>query len=290
MAPSSFLNSVRQRWQQTRATVFQSNGQLNPAANSSGVSNPPSLNAFALCEICLSSLQGCAGFICNDCEHWLLQAAPAAQSSCSQCGEINLQQATPSNRFWRCRPCQQQSPAFDYSHHTALYAGPVMHWIQQAKDKHNSQWMLKLARWMARYPPAQLRAVDRLIPVPSNRWRRWQRGFDPAGVLADELARVHQLTIDKQRLERLPGHGQRGLNRAERLDNIRNSYRLTNAESASSQPLAGQHVMIIDDVMTTGATADGLAQLLKQQGAAIVGVWTLARTPPPGWFVRTRRE
>ena len=263
------------------------------------------LNQYADCEICLASLKApleastttkrisahvspkpTGLFICHDCNAWLTNNGLC----CSHCGEPILTAAHNQNESVRCRHCQQQPPQFDYVVSTTLYAGPPVHWIQQAKDKRKLHWMTRLARWMAANPPACIEYVDALVPVPSHPWRRFVRGFDPASVLAERLSNDFGVPINRQLLQRTRQQKQRGLERQQRLDNIHGSYRIATDFEArlERQPqltVEGKHLLIIDDVMTTGATCDLLAALLKQQGAASVGVWVLARTPPPAWFI-----
>ncbi|MDP2505729.1 MULTISPECIES: ComF family protein [unclassified Oceanobacter] len=219
------------------------------------------------CEWCQSSVsKSISGFLCHHCEEVLRTPYPA----CSQCGELL------NNNERRCQHCQQTPPAFDYTHIFLPYQTPVSHWLRQAKDRRRYEWLLRLGHWMAHHPPAAITQVDALVYVPSDWRKRLWRGFNPARIICEQLASRHHKPILHQALRRRGSTPQRGQHRASRLQQARQQF------DSGQQSLHGMHLLLIDDVLTTGATADAVATLLKQQGAAIVGVWALARTPPPG--------
>jgi ComF family protein len=122
-------------------------------------------------------------------------------------------------------------------------------------------------------------APDLLLPMPLHWWRRRRRGFNQAQELARMLTR-HPALAD---LALAPGlarrtratASQRQLDARERQRNLRGAFRVEPA-------VAGKTVAIVDDVLTTGASADALARALKAAGAATVSVWCCARTPEPG--------
>jgi ComF family protein len=126
----------------------------------------------------------------------------------------------------------------------------------------------------------QGRAPDALIPMPLHWYRRWRRGFNQAELLARSLVlhprlRGAGLSVDgslcRRRRATRPQHG---LDAKSRRRNLRNAIECT----ASIDKLS---LAIIDDVMTTGASANALATALLKAGAADVEVWCCARTPNP---------
>jgi predicted amidophosphoribosyltransferase len=117
-------------------------------------------------------------------------------------------------------------------------------------------------------PPA-LREVEALVPVPPHGGRRRRRGFDPAGVLAAALARRLGLPLQPC-LRRGGGRRQVGAGRTERRDPDRLAVR-------ASGPVP-RHALLVDDVYTTGATANAAASALRNGGAHRVEVVTFART------------
>jgi predicted amidophosphoribosyltransferase len=109
-----------------------------------------------------------------------------------------------------------------------------------------------------------------------TRARLHERGFNPAGEIAKVVARTCGVRLDQGLVVRAREQApQAGLTRRERLANLHGAFRCPSA-------LPGRDVALVDDVMTTGATADAIARELKAAGAARVRVWALARTPEPG--------
>ncbi len=110
-----------------------------------------------------------------------------------------------------------------------------------------------------------------LIPVPLHDARAKLRGFDQTDWLARRLARRHHVPIyHAKRIKDTPT--QRGLKRKERLKNTSNAFVFDSA--------LPPHVVLFDDVMTTGATFNALAHACRSAGAKHIGVLALARTPP----------
>ena len=119
---------------------------------------------------------------------------------------------------------------------------------------------------------------DLLLPVPLSGRRLRQRGFNQAGMLARWLSQGLQLTLNEHVLQRRQDtQAQQQLNAAQRLRNLRQAFAL-----APASQVRGLHLAIVDDVLTTGATAESIARLLRKAGAARVDVYCLARTPKPG--------
>ncbi|NIU62492.1 MAG: ComF family protein, partial [Pseudomonas stutzeri] len=119
---------------------------------------------------------------------------------------------------------------------------------------------------------------DLLLPVPLARRRLRQRGFNQAQMLADWLSRPLGIATDARVLERvLDTPAQQQLDAATRRRNLRQAFAI-----ATGADVKGRHLALVDDVLTTGATAEALARLLKRAGAERVDVYCLARTPKPG--------
>ena len=117
---------------------------------------------------------------------------------------------------------------------------------------------------------------DLIVVPPSTRARLRERGFNPALEIASVVARRCGAPLDRAAVARLRQDApQAGLSRSRRLRNLRDTFTCT-------RRLDGLHVTIVDDVITTGATAEAIARVLKAAGAAHVHLWAVARTPPPG--------
>lgn len=114
-----------------------------------------------------------------------------------------------------------------------------------------------------------------LIPVPLHRWRIWRRGFNQSALIATEIARRTGLELRTDMLERTkatPMLG--GLGRTARARTLRGAFAVPSDKRAA---LAGRSVLLVDDVYTSGATANGCARVLKRAGAARVTVLCWAR-------------
>jgi ComF family protein len=116
-------------------------------------------------------------------------------------------------------------------------------------------------------------AWDALLPVPLHHVKLREREFNQAALLARHLRHVADLPVADQILVRAaPTRTQTELSREERLANVKNAFSLR--EPAG---VRGKSFILIDDVLTTGATTSACAAVLKRAGAARVGVWTVAR-------------
>lgn len=129
-----------------------------------------------------------------------------------------------------------------------------------------------MARAMARLMPE---GADLLVPVPLHRWRLWSRGYNQAGLIAAALARVHGVPLAPDLLRRVKATPVlRGLGARARAKAVAGAFAL--APDARAM-LAGRTVVLVDDVHTSGATANACARLLKRGGAAKVILLCWAR-------------
>ena len=129
-----------------------------------------------------------------------------------------------------------------------------------------------MAALMARWVPD---GADLLIPVPLHRWRMWGRGYNQAALIADALGRTTGIEVDKfalQRPRKTPPL--RGMNGRERARAVRSAFRISPEGAAR---IGGRHLTLIDDVFTSGATADACTDTLLGAGAASVTVLCWAR-------------
>jgi ComF family protein len=113
--------------------------------------------------------------------------------------------------------------------------------------------------------------VEALVPVPLSPARERERGFNQSALIAEHLARRLSVPVRPRWLVRTRStRAQTELNAAERRANVRRAFRAAPA-------VAGRHVVVIDDVLTTGATVDECSRALSEAGARRVGVLTVAR-------------
>jgi ComF family protein len=181
-----------------------------------------------------------------------------------------------------CGQCLVQPPAFEQVVAPFTYSFPIDTLI--TRFKHSAKWPLGhllaelLAQALQHRFADDLPRPDLLLPVPLATKRLRQRGFNQAAMLSRWLSTRLDLPWDERLLLRTQDTGaQQTLNASERRQNMCNAFAL--APGASIQ---GRHLALVDDVLTTGATAQALARLLMDAGAVRVDVYCLARTPKPG--------
>ena len=181
-----------------------------------------------------------------------------------------------------CGACQNKPPSFARVEAPWRYAFPVDNLI--TRFKHQGQWphgrLLGelLAEHLSHAYDEGLARPQVLLPVPLARKRQRLRGFNQAQMLATWLGASLGLPVQHDWLQRrIDTPAQQGLDAATRKRNLRQAFTL----DAKAQ-VAGCHLALVDDVLTTGATAGTLARLLRHAGAQRVDVYCLARTPRPG--------
>lgn len=211
--------------------------------------------------------------ICNVCETelpWLMDHCEVCALPLPMAGLI-------------CGQCQKQPPAFKQVVAPWTYSFPIDSLI--SRFKHQARWPLGhllahlLGQYLQhRYENTELERPDFLLPVPMARKRLRERGYNQASMLARWLSKDLQIPVDEGLLLR-PHEtvAQQDLDAKTRKRNLLKAFAL-----ASSSQVQGRHLALVDDVLTTGATANSLARLLMQAGARQVDVYCLARTPKPG--------
>src|SRR5689334_24527096 len=132
-----------------------------------------------------------------------------------------------------------------------------------------------MGRWMARAGRELLDGADALVPVPLH-WRRlWARRFNQAAALATVISRGSGVPVLDDVLRRLRATPQQvGLNRADRAGNVQGAFAVPDARHPA---VAGKRLVLVDDVLTSGATADSCTRALLRAGAAQVDVLVFAR-------------
>lgn len=178
-----------------------------------------------------------------------------------------------------CHQCQQQLQPFRQAAAAWSYDFPVNTLI--SRFKYNSQWPYGrlLAQMLAehlefQYQENLLIRPDFLLAVPLANKRQRQRGYNQAQMIAQWLSRDLHIPLLYKAAQRIRYTSiQQGLTASQRHSNMRNAFRIVQPEQ-----VAGQHIAIVDDVLTTGATCAALTRSLLAAGASRVDVYCLART------------
>ncbi len=184
---------------------------------------------------------------------------------CPQC-------AMPSPQGLHCGSCLQHPPAFDATMVAFRYAYPLNQCLQRFKYHQSlpvGAWLI--SEWLAVVaPPMQQFDVVMAMPMHASRLRA--RGFQHAALLAEHVSAAWQTPVANQLCERVKATPLlEGLSVTDRAKSLRGAF------SCHGQ-LHGQHVLMVDDVMTTGASMHALAAVVKRAGAQRVTALVLART------------
>lgn len=177
-----------------------------------------------------------------------------------------------------CRLCRAGTYGFNVGRSFALYNSPMTRAILLLKHEGVSplgKWFADRLAEIVKRLPERVEA-DIVVPVPLHSARLRERGNNQAELIARPLARRLQLRLDPHLLVRTkPRPEKLRLSRRERWETVRGAYVL--AERARVDNL---HVLLVDDVMTTGATLDACSRVLRKAGAARVTALTVARSVP----------
>lgn len=175
-----------------------------------------------------------------------------------------------------CGNCTRLAPAFDSARAAFAYDEGSRHLILRFKHAEATEGLPTLAGWLFAAGQDVLSRADVIVPVPLHPRRLFARRFNQAAHLARALARRTGVALDLFSLRRVKNTESQGrMNAVKRAQNVRGAF------SASGEAFGGKVVAVVDDVFTTGATADQCARTLKKAGATGVHVLTLARVVSP---------
>lgn len=225
------------------------------------------------CLLCGCRLAG--DLLCGGCELDLPHLLKA-DSLCQQCA-LPL---TGTSTF--CGHCLRQPPAFSHSVIPFSYQKPFDFLVRNFKYRGNLVCGRLLAQVLTRYlqhvyADQQLELPTLIVPVPMHWTRRLRRGFNQTEFLARHLATPLHLPVATRLCRRQRRTvAQQGLSRIARQQNLRRAFTLA---PDAEKILNGKCVALLDDVVTTTATARELSKLLLNAGARSVHIWALARTP-----------
>src|SRR5579863_1236776 len=170
-------------------------------------------------------------------------------------------------------------PAFGRARAVARFEdGPARTLVHRLKYSDRAELARPIASWMARAGVDILADADLLTPVPLHALRLWRRRFNQAAALTAEISRQTGKRCDLAALRRVKAtKSQVGLSRAQRAENVQGAFRI--AEGAA---VRGLNVVLVDDVLTSGATANAASRALIRAGARRVDVLVFARVVSGG--------
>jgi ComF family protein len=172
-----------------------------------------------------------------------------------------------------CLACLGDRPRYDRARAALAYDDASRKLILPLKHAAQFSMLAPFAAWMAHAAGDLLADVDIIAPTPLALGRLAKRGYNQAGLLATALADHAGRTVDPMLLIRhRPTRSMGGLSRAGRKANVAGAFRL-----APGREVRGKSVLLVDDVMTTGATIEACARRLKRDGARRVDAVVLAR-------------
>jgi len=223
------------------------------------------------CMSCQAAVDS-PGTLCADC---FSRITFITRPHCECCG-IPFQGAVIDDLI--CGACLKDRPSFERARAAFVYAADSKALVLKLKHGDRTESAVHLARWLQRAGAELLAECDLIVPVPLHRWRLLMRSYNQSALLANALGKLAGKPVVPDALTRIkatPTQG--GLSRSDRRRNVARAF-----AAARRQSIMERRILLIDDVLTTGATADACARTLLAAGAAKVDVLVLARVPEAG--------
>ena len=204
--------------------------------------------------------------ICQPC----MAELPRPLHPCNICG---IEISDPHSIH--CSQCQPGISIINRCYTGLTYQSPVDFLVQRLKFHADFTVSNSLGAWFANELSNRIETTPELvIPIPLHPGRHFQRGFNQAVELARPIAKKLGAELSTNAVHRIrPTASQSGLNAQSRAANLQTAF------AAKPDRIKNRHVAIVDDVMTTGATTQSLANTLIEAGAAQIDLYILARTP-----------
>jgi ComF family protein len=191
---------------------------------------------------------------------------------CDHCG-VPLE--TPAIDDVICGACLTERPAFERARAVFLYNADSRGLVLKFKHGDRTDAAVTLARWMQRAGTALVEKCDVIVPVPLHRWRLLMRMYNQAALLANALGGLAEKPVVPDALVRTKATKSQGhMDRTARRRNVSKAFAVKRLPA-----IEGRRILLIDDVLTSGATANACAATLLKAGAAAVDVLVVARVP-----------
>lgn len=212
---------------------------------------------------------GVDNMLCQNC--WP-EAYFIAGNLCLTCG-VPLQ--GPAEETDLCESCYAHPAIWGRGRAVGLYEGPLRRMVLSLKHADRQDIAQHMARWMLGVEDGMITAQTCLVPVPLHWSRMLKRRFNQSVLIANAIARERAVRVIPDGLQRVRAtKQQKDMPRADRFENQRDAIR---PHPNRTKMIRGKPILLIDDVMTTGATLSACAEACFQAGAASVNVLVFAR-------------
>ena len=207
------------------------------------------------------------------CQKCIQAVAPELGRCCERCGAVLPAEFVPADD---CPACKDYSLKFDAVYPLGCYEGGLRELVLKTKRLSAEAVSLALGRLMAQRLAGKLAAfrADAVLPVPMHWAKRLFRGINSPELLAECLAKNLGVPVLRTLVRRRYTGPQKDLLPRERFRNVRGAFRLRRWKQRRWQD---SRLLLVDDILTTGATCSEAARVLKQAGAAAVAVAVVAR-------------
>jgi competence protein ComFC len=223
-----------------------------------------------VCQLCgVARATPAEGFVCGSCRG---KVRFVERPFCERCGRPYEGEITGT---FECPNCRDRELHFGHARSAVVACETMLEVIHRYKYSRALWFEPFLAELLIGVAKAELAKEkwDLIVPVPLYPAKQREREFNQAERLAKRLSTATQIPVNRRLLRRIrPTCTQTVLSRLEREENVRNAFAMR-----GDQRLNGERVVLVDDVLTTGATTSACAKVLRAAGAGEVCVWTVAR-------------
>jgi competence protein ComFC len=221
------------------------------------------------CRLCGQPLEDSSRIpVCGACLR--LPVPLASEYFCATC-RTPFANPFPLDASGRCALCRNNLQGFDAAYSFGAYQGALRDLIHLLKYERIRTLGRPLGNFLAAAFPRDQR-FDAIVPMPLHWRRQWQRGFNQSALLAGEVGRRFGLPVIEAVRRARATASQAGLTNAKRRANVTGAF-----APARRIPVTGLRLLLVDDVLTTGATASACSRALKSAGACYVAFLALAR-------------
>jgi|APSaa5957512535_1039671.scaffolds.fasta_scaffold11918_2 ComF family protein len=206
-------------------------------------------------------------------------ASRLRRASWPRCPRCHFPRATGRPDQSDCRECEQWPEALTFARYAYVLHGPVSDLVHSLKYEGWAELAPTMGDALARVSLPEIAAPTVVTPMPTTSARARTRGYNQAGLLAGQVAQLKRLPLVEALQRSSAARSQTSLHPSERHANVRGAFSVHPPEREAVQ---GAHVLLVDDVLTTGATASAAASELTAAGARAVTTLAFARALPAG--------